>query len=178
MPNFTVNAGGPDIPDGVYPVILTDIRGDIEDPEKPKTVTAQRGPKAGQDIDLWDWIFAVDAPGNVYDSLELEVSTSTASGPRSKMYGFLTALMNGVAPTIGANYTKEQLVGRSALATIQKDDAGWARIVNLGAMPASMQQQRFATATGTPTQTPGAPAAAIAANQPLREAVAAADLPF
>lgn len=140
MPFIEVRAGGPDIPDGVYPVILTDIKG-------PKTVLAQRGPKAGQEIDLLDWIFAIDAPNTQYDALSLEVSTSTASGPRSKMFGFLTALFNGVAPAVGAAYEKDQLVGRSALATVQKDPEGWLRIVNLGALPISMQQQRFAQQT-------------------------------
>ena len=53
MAFIEVTQSGPDIPDGVYPVTLVDIKG-------PKTVTAQRGPKAGQDIDLLDWEFAVD----------------------------------------------------------------------------------------------------------------------
>ena len=167
MPFIQVSsAGGADIPDGVYPVILTDIRG-------PKTVTAQRGPNAGQDVDLLDWIFNVDQPGSPVDGLEISASTSTASGPRSKMYSYLTALLNGVAPAIGTGFEKPQLVGRRALATIQKDVDGWARIVNLGAMPVTQQQQQFAQATGTPVQPQGAPAPASAVSQPLREAVAA-----
>jgi hypothetical protein len=126
MPFIEVKAGGPDIPDGVYPVILTDIVG-------PKTVTAQRGPKAGQDVDLLDWIFAIES--GEHENVIVEVSTSTASGPRSKMYAFLTALFGGVAPPIGTALEKADIVGRSALATIQKDDQGWLRITNLGAVP-------------------------------------------
>jgi hypothetical protein len=170
---ITVHAGGPDIPDGVYPVILTDIKG-------PKTVTAQRGPKAGQEIDLLDWVFAIDAPGTQYDGLELEVSSSTASGPRSKMYGFLTALYNGVAPAVGTSFSKDQLTGRRALATVQKDPEGWLRIANLGALPISMQQAAFARATGAPMTVPGAPAPAASTTGALRETVAAGtpDLPF
>lgn len=172
---ITVKAGGPDIPDGVYPVILTAING-------PKTVTAQRGPKAGQDIDLLDWVFAIDAPGNQYDGLEVEVSTSTASGPRSKMYGFLTALYNGVAPAVNTSFTRDELIGRAALATLAKDEAGWIRVTNLGALPIAMQQQRFAQATGAPVRAAGAPAPAAPVAGPLREAVAAGaksdDLPF
>lgn len=170
---ITVKAGGPEIPDGVYPVILTAING-------PKTVMAQRGPKAGQEIDLLDWVFAIDAPGNPYDALEVEVSTSTASGPRSKMYGFLTALFNGVAPQVNTTFSKEQLVGRSALATLAKDEGGWIRITNLGALPATMQQARFAQVTGTPIATNGSPAPVSSQAAPLRDAVAAKsdDLPF
>lgn len=168
------SGGGSDIPDGVYPVILVDIRG-------PKTVTAQRGPKAGQDIDLLDWQFAIDMPGQPLDGQEIEASSSTASGPRSKMYAYLTALLNGVAPAIGTAFAKKELVGRRALATIQRDQEGWARIMNLGALPIGMQQERFAQATGAPIKANGGPAPAVATGAPLRESVAAGDaenLPF
>lgn len=175
----TVSAGGPppdqDIPDGVYPVILTAL-------SDPKTVTARRGKNAGQDIDLIDWTFAIDYPGNPLDERILDDSTSTASGPRSKMYAWLAALHNGVAPAVGARFQKSDLVGRMALATVVHDEGGWPRIGNLGAMPTSMQQQRFAQTAGTPIQAAGAPAAAAPAAQPLRQAVAAGvgadDLPF
>lgn len=188
MPGVTVTSGAPEIEDGVYPVILVEVTGDPNDPESPKTVTAQRGPNAGQDIDLWDWNFAVDNPGQPGDAVVLQESTSTASGPRSKMYAYITALRNGQPPKIGENIRFEQLYGRSALATVRKDENGWPRIVNLGAMPVSMQQQQFAQATGAPVQAVGSPAPAAAASQSLREAVAAgvqpvagqreSDLPF
>lgn len=175
-PFITIKAGGPDIPAGTYPVILTAING-------PKTVTAQRGPKAGQDIDLLDWVFAINAPGKQYDGQEIEATTSTASGPRSKMYGYLTALFNGVAPAVGTALSRDQLIGRQALATIQKNDEGWLQITNLGAIPASMLQQQFAQATDAPVAANGSPAPAAANPAPLRETVAAGsaksdDLPF
>lgn len=173
MPSITVTSGAPNIADGVYPVILTKISGDPNNPENPKVVTAQRGPNAGQDIELWDWYFAVDNPGQPGDAVELNESTSTASGPRSKMYAYLTALRNGVPPAIGENIQFESLYGRAALATIRRDDTGWPRIVNLGAMPQGMQAQRLAQATGAPVQAPGAPAPAAAVAQPLRQAVGA-----
>lgn len=165
-PFITVKSGASDIPDGVYPVILTEIKG-------PKTVLAQRGPKAGQEIDLLDWIFVIDQPNTPLDGKEIEVSSSMASGPRSKLYGFLTALYNGVAPQIGASFEKSALIGRSALATVAADDGGWPRITNLGALPIAFQQQRFATATAAPVQAAGAPATAASAAQPLRDAVTA-----
>lgn len=163
MPLFEVKAGGPDIDDGVYPVILTKIEG-------PKTVTAQRGPNAGNDIDLFDWTFVIDAPGQKGHDEEIQASTSTASGPRSKMYAWLTALYGGKAPAIGATFEVSDLTGRAALATIKKDDTGWPRIENLGAMPASMLGQRVATATGLPTAGTTDEAAAPA-TAPLRETV-------
>lgn len=133
MSFITVTKGGPatDIPDGVYPVVLIEING-------PKTVTARRGPNAGQDVDLFEWVFVVD--GGQMNGYEITASSSTASGPRSKLYAFLTALFGGMAPSVGAGFDKEHLLGRQALATIAHDDGGWPIIANLGAMPLNMQQ--------------------------------------
>lgn len=140
MPFTTISAGA-NIPDnwqdGVYPVILSDIVG-------PKTVTAQRGPKAGQDIELYDWQFVVES--GRFENLQIDASTSTASGPKSKMYAFLTALFGGKAPPIGTNLEKGDIVGRSALATIQMDDNGWLRVTNLSALPAGYAGQQAAQA--------------------------------
>lgn len=162
MAFIEVKAGGPEIEDGVYPVMLTKIEG-------PKTVTAQRGPKAGQEIDLLDWTFAVDAPGTPQDGTEIQASTSTASGPKSKMYGWLTALFGGRPPATGSKFEVVDLVGRAALATIRKDDSGWPRLENLGAMPAAMLGQRGAAATvaGSPVMAVPATAAAMSAGTDL-----------
>ena len=169
MPFITVNSGGVDIPDGVYPVTLVEIKG-------PKTVLAQRGPKAGQEIELLDWVFSIDEGD--FDGTPIEASTSTASGPKSKMYSYLTALFNGVAPLVGATFETTDLCGRRALATIKKDTNGWPRIENLGAMPAAMLAKGVAKATGAPVTAAGSPAPAAAPSAPLRDQVAAPDLPF
>lgn len=174
MAFITIKSGAVEIPDGVYPVTLVELKG-------PRTVTAQRGPKAGEDIQLIDWIFAVD--DGELDGTVIEAATSTASGPKSKMYAYLTALFNGKAPAIGANFEPGDLQGRRALATIRTDESGWPRIENLGAMPASMQSAGFAQKTGAAVTAEGAPAPAAATAAPLREAVAAGsapadDLPF
>lgn len=155
MPFVTVNQGGPDIEPGVYPVIVTAIA-------DPKTVTAQRGPKAGQDIDLIDWTFAIESgPG---EGTELRESTSTASGPKSKMFAWLTALLGGKPPQIGQGFEKSDLVGRLALATIAKDESGWPRISQLSAMPVGMLSQAVGTATGAPVATvAGSPVLAVPA---------------
>lgn len=158
---ITVSAGGPtaenDLPDGVYPVILTAL-------SDPKTVTARRGPKAGQDIDLIDWTFAVDSPGHPLDGRELNESTSTASGPRSKMYAYLTALFGGTPPPAGTKLTKEHLLGRRALATVTHDEGGWLRIGNLGALPPQMAPAPAGVApVAAPAPVPAAVAATAAA---------------
>lgn len=132
-PFITVTRGGSEveIPDGVYSVTLVDIKG-------PKTVMAQRGPKAGSEIDLLDWIFAID--DGPLNGIEIQSSTSIASGPKSKMYAYLTALFGGKAPATGTGFEVKDLAGRSAFATIRTVDDGWPRIENLSAKPQGYAQ--------------------------------------
>lgn len=172
MPFITIKSGAVEIPDGVYPVTLVELKG-------PRAVTAQRGPKAGEEIQLIDWIFAID--DGELDGTTIEAATSTASGPKSKMYAYLTALFNGKAPQVGTSFEPSDLCGRRALATVRTDESGWPRIENLGAMPAAMQQKGFAQKTAAAAAPEGSPAPAAAASAPLREQVAAGtgdDLPF
>lgn len=178
MPFIEIKAGASsDIQPGVYAVTLTEI-------SDPRTVTAQRGPNAGKDIDLIDWTFVTD------DGATIDGSTSTASGPKSKMYAYLTALFGGIAPPIGTQLEKDQLVGRMALATIQLDEGGWPRIVNLGALPNTMPLPT-ATPPAVPTDNsavvkqraprrapPAAETMVGATGQPLVPAGRDADLPF
>lgn len=179
MPFVTVSRGGPsqenDIPDGVYPLVLVEI-------SDPRTVSATRGVNAGKDIDLIDWTWAINIPGHPLDSRTLTSSTSTASGPKSKMFSYLTALLGGVAPQPDTTFEKNDLAGRQVYGTINHDEDGWNRLANVSAIPVTALQQRFGQATGAPTvnppavnpivqqPVPAAPVAAPAAPQP--------DLPF
>jgi len=169
QPLITINRGGQDVPEnfepGPYIVVLTALNG-------PKTVTAQKGPKAGQDIDLFDWIFNIF--DGAFEGLEVQASTSTASGPKSKLFGYITALSGGRPPAVGTGFNRDDLVGKLALATININEGGWLVIDNLSAVPASILAGRVAASTGAPVTAPGAPApvAAPAVGQP------AADLPF
>lgn len=149
MAFIEVKAGGSDIPDGAYHVQLSDIQG-------PKTVMATRGPNAGSEVALLDWVFHVAQPGTPNDGQEIVGTTSTASGPKSKLFAWLTALHSGVAPTPGTTFEKDQLIGRLAVATIQKDGDGWPRLINLGALPVAAQQAAFAAATAPVASAPAA----------------------
>lgn len=142
MPFINVSAGA-NVPDGwvdgVYPVILTDL-------SDPRTVLSQRGETAGQEVDLIDWHFAIES--GQFENTEIKGSTSTNSGPRSKMYAWLTALF-GKAPSIGTSLEKGDIIGRSALATIQRDDNGWLKVQNLSALPAGSNGQEATPAATT-----------------------------
>jgi hypothetical protein len=125
MPLITVNKGGVEIEPGVYQVILTAI--------EQKTIVPNNGPNAGEEVEIFDWKFAIES--GELEGTEINVSSSTRSGPRSKLYGFLVALFGGASPPAGTNLEEGDLVGRSALATIEMTDSGWPKIVNLGAIP-------------------------------------------
>lgn len=121
---ITITAGAPqiDIAPGVYEVTLLDI-------SDPRTIFPQSGPNAGKEVTLRDWMFALE------DGTEIRGSASTASGPKSKTFSWLTALLGGTPPAVGQAYPKSQLIGRIALATIAMDDGGWPKITGLSALP-------------------------------------------
>lgn len=175
MPFVEIRQSGPDIPDGAYPVILSQIKGDPENPNQPRHVVPEQGPNAGKDLYFWDWVFAINVPGgHPLDGTEIEYGTSTSTGPRSKMYGLLTALLGGARPAVGMTFEKNQLEGRQALATIQRDEAGYCRITNLSALPMQASAQPVAAAVGAPVP----PAAPVAAQPVAPVAPAAAGLPI
>ena len=156
---ITISAGAPasDLTPGVYEVTLLDI-------SEPRTIYPQSGPNAGKEVQLRDWTFALD------NGEEVRGSASTASGPKSKTYLWLTALLGGTPPVVGQSYPKSQLVGRLALATISIDAGGWAKIDNLSAMP-RQAAPAAAPVAAAPVAAPSRPAA-------VQPAVADDQLPF
>lgn len=151
--------------EGVYVLRLVDI-------SEPRTIYPQRGVNAGKEVNLRDWTFAFQ------NGEEITEGASTASGPKSKTYAWLTALLGGQPPQIGQSYPKAQLIGRTALGTIRKDESGWPRLVNLSAMPVEMLQQQFYQATGAaPVAAAPAVAQAPVAAAPVVAQPAAAAAP-
>jgi hypothetical protein len=87
---ITISAGAPasDITPGVYEVTLLDI-------SEPRTIFPMSGPNAGKEVQLRDWTFSLE------DGTEVTGSASTASGPKSKTFAWLTALLGGTPPAVG-----------------------------------------------------------------------------
>lgn len=171
----TTTEGQPMTAPGVYQAGLVEIT----DPYK---FTPKSGVNAGVEQDRIMWLFAVE--GGEHDGKLVEYPTTTATGPRSNMYGLLTALFGGTPPPIGTKLNKDQLIGRSLLMTLAQNGE-WLNVTNLSALPVSMQQQRFAQATGAPTQgtpvEPPPPVAAPAAPEPVAAGATVStvpDLPF
>lgn len=154
---------------GVYQVGLVEI-------SDPFEFTPKTGVNAGKPQQRIAWLFAVE--GGDHDGELIEHRTSTATGPKSAMFGLLTALFGGQAPPIGAKLNKPDLIGRSALMTLVQNGE-YLNVDNISALPVQMQQQRFAQATGAPTQgTPVQPPPPAAPVAPADAAQAADALPF
>ena len=141
--DITIGAGGPppeeDVPDGTYPLMLTEI-GDWRE------VTIRQGERAGQSTYLRDWQFKVNDSGP-YAGRQVRTSASAASGPKSKQYGLIVALNNGKPPAVGEKFNVDDLVGRVALGKVVHDDGGYPKVDALLAMPVQQVQQQFVQAT-------------------------------
>jgi len=165
--DITIGASGPnpdeDVPDGTYPLMLVEIG-------EWREITIQRGERQGQQMFLRDWNFRVT--DGEFAGRGVRSSASSATGDKSKQYGYVVALNGGTKPKVGDKFNVDDLVGRVALGKVIHDDGGYPKVDALLAMPVQQVQQQFAQATGTPAAAP-APAA------PLRETVGQSDeLPF
>ena len=147
MPLLTVGTGAPDVTPGTYPMTLTKI--------EPKIIVPQAGKNAGEEVEVFEWTFAIDEGD--FENTEIPVLSSKNSGPKSKMFSFLTALLGGKAPVSGTSFEAEQLVGRRVLGQVTQDESGWPRISALLAMP---------TTTRRPAQPPTPQPAARPAARP------------
>ena len=121
---ITITGGAPqiDLEAGVYEVTVTAI-------SEIRTIVPQAGPNIGKEVELRDWTFALE------DGTEINASASTRSGPKSKQFAWVTALLGGTPPAVGQTFGLKDLVGREALATIAIDEGGWPKITNLSARP-------------------------------------------
>lgn len=146
---------------GLYQAVLVEI-------SDPFEFTPQTGVNAGKLQHRIAWLFAVE--GGDHDGELIEHRTSTATGPKSAMYGLLTALFMGTPPPIGTKLEKRDMIGRSVVINLVQQGE-YLNVQNISPLMPQQAQQRFAQATGTPTQgTPVQPQQPVAAGVP--------DLPF
>lgn len=160
-------------PDGAYQATLVAIEG-------PRPATNSR---TGEEFSLLDWVFAIE--GSPDEACLVWASTSVASGPKSKMYGYLTALLGGRAPAVGQSFEASDLVGRQALVTIRRDDDGWLKVENVSALPTTVPTPAAAapvqptTALGvTPAASPASTPGSLRARLAQAQAQQSGDLPF
>lgn len=109
--------------EGVYAAILVEIT-------DPYRFTPSTGFNAGEEQTRIDWLFAIDSTDE-YDGHLITYRTSQATGPRSAINALLTALFGGKAPPIGTKLEKEQMLGRSAVLTLEYNGQ-YLNITNIG----------------------------------------------
>jgi hypothetical protein len=157
VPLITVTAGTPVLPAATYPATLIGIR--------PKRM-ATKFSKPGTEDDFLEWTWLVEGKDK---DVEITSLTSVATGPKSRIFEVLTALMGAGNVNINDGFEESDLVGKKAQLSIIVTEDGFSKVDQIVA----------------PMVTRNAPAAAPAAPSKPRETAPAAstdglddDLPF
>lgn len=123
MSDITITAGGKPGAfrgePGVYSATL--VTHTLEGPFKSKD------PKTpGETFKLHEWGFAIDGDDLPDDERMVWITSGESTGPKSKTFGILTALLNGKAIPIGTTLNIEtHLIGRQALVDVRENDRGY-----------------------------------------------------
>lgn len=152
MPLIEVSSGAPTIPQGTYPASVVGIT------EKS---LATKYSKPGQEDDFLEWTWLVHLPGGHTE--EIRSLTTTATGPKSRVFEYLMALLGKV--DIGDGFEESDLVGKQAMLSIIINDDGFSKVDRVVAMPAQ----------AAPAKGPKTPAPVAAADEAEESGD---DLPF
>jgi hypothetical protein len=143
VPLIEVSAGTPAIPQGTYLASVVGIA--------PKTMTTKYS-KPGTEDDFLEWTWLVDHDGGT----ELRSLTTTATGPKSRIFEYLVALLGAANVDIGMGFDEADLVGKQAQLSIIVDENGFSKVDRVvaplrAAAPAPAKAQ---PAKAAPTEAP------------------------
>ena len=137
MTTITIAAGGKTGAyrgeEGVYAATLVEHK--MVGPFKAKD------PKPNEPLEymLHEWGFALD--GEDPEECMVWITSGESTGPKSKTFGILTALLNGRAIPVGTTLDIEtHLVGRMALVDVRNNDRGYLDCVAVTPLPKAMQK--------------------------------------
>lgn len=93
----------------------------------------------GEQFHLFEWGFAIeDAPE---DACMVWATSGESTGPKSKTFGYISALFGGKQPPVGTTLDIEkQLIGRMALVTVRKDEQGYMKVDAVTPLPKALQK--------------------------------------
>lgn len=130
MTTLTISAGTKEFAyledDGTFPATLVafERKGPFDDAKKP-----------GEQYYLLEWAFSIDDAG---ENSMVWIATGESTGPKSRTYGILSALLAGKQPPVGTQLDIEKhLIGRRALVTVAKDEKGYMKVQSVSALPSS-----------------------------------------
>lgn len=126
MSGIVITSGGPDIEAGTYPGTLISV-----EEQTINSGVSQYNP-SGEPQDVFVWTFDLSGDEDE-ETLEVSGVTSQMTGPKSKTMQFLRAL--GFDPQRGDEIQMSDLVGKSALCTVEDNAKGWPKITGLTAIP-------------------------------------------
>ena len=118
MPLFTVSAGAPILAPGTYPATVVGIA-----PKKLNTKFSQ----PGVEDDFLEWTWLVEGPEQ---DVEITSLTSVATGPKSAIVRYLTALLGAGNFDVGQGFDEKDLVGKKAQVVIIEKE-GFSKIDNV-----------------------------------------------
>ena len=124
MPLITVSAGTPAIPAGTYPASLVSVA--------PKRLVTQFSNPPGSEQDFLEWTWLVEGPER---DIEITSLTSLATGPKSRIFEYLLAMVGPERAAIGAGFDEADLVGKSVMVSTVETPEGFAKIDKIVAAP-------------------------------------------
>jgi len=86
------------------------------------------GPDDGKRL-IWTWGDPED------DTVEIDGLSTLSTGPRSRTYEILTALLGPEAVQAGVKFDEKDLVGKKALVSIELNEKGYPRVAKVTALP-------------------------------------------
>ena len=146
MTDITISAGTREYAytgeDGVFAGTLAShtIEGPFESKQKP-----------GETYSVHEWGFSLDDVEG--EGTMVWVTSGLATGPKSKTFAIITALLGGQQPPVGKTLNVEKhLFGRRALLDVRTNDKGYKAVENVTPLPKSMQRGAPAPAGRAPAQ--------------------------
>jgi hypothetical protein len=119
VPLITVTAGTPVLKPGTYNATLIGIA--------PKRLTTKFSIPPGAEDDFLEWTWLVEGPDK---DVEITSLTSLATGPKSAIMRYLTALVGADNFDIGSGFEENDLVGKKVQVQIIEKD-GFSKIDNI-----------------------------------------------
>jgi hypothetical protein len=143
----------------------------IYPPEDQPPLKSKQNPN--ETYRLREWGFSIH--GAPDDADMVWVTSGMSTGPKSKTYGIIQALLAGKQPPVGTTLDiNKHLIGRMALVTVEESEKGYLDGKTVTAMPAALLAQLSPNGAAADARTAAAP-------KPAPVAVADAnpdDLPF